>query len=139
VKAAVLLDAGPLVAYLDPGERYHEWACVRLREFDAPLLTCEAVISEACFLLRATRVLPYTPVEVVDSGLIRVSFRLQEEASAVGRLMRRYANVPMSFADACLVRMAEQYQNSRVLTIDRHFTIYRKHGREVIPTIMPPL
>jgi predicted nucleic acid-binding protein len=53
--------------------------------------------------------------------------------------MQRYANVPILLADACLVRMAEQHQNSRVLTIDRHFTIYRKNGREVIPTIMPPL
>jgi predicted nucleic acid-binding protein len=139
VKAFVLLDAGPLVAYLDPHDTYHDWAVARWRELEPPLLTCEAVITEACFLLRSTGPSAYAPIEIVEQGHIRTRFRLAEQAPAVARLMKRYANVPISLADACLVRMAEQYQNSRVLTIDRHFTIYRKNGREVIPTIMPPL
>lgn len=138
MKPPVLLDTGPLIAYLDPHDYYHDWAVARWRELDPPLLTCDAVITEVCFLLRASRTPTYSPIEIIQEGLIRAAFRLEEEALAVARLMRRYASVPMSFADACLVRMAERHPNSRVLTLDRHFTIYRKNGREVIPTIMPP-
>jgi predicted nucleic acid-binding protein len=56
----------------------------------------------------------------------------------VGALLGRYAEVPMSLADACLVRMAERHAKSRVLTLDRDFRIYRKHRRHVIPTTLPP-
>jgi predicted nucleic acid-binding protein len=55
----------------------------------------------------------------------------------VKALLLRYANVPMSLADACLVRMAEQYPSSPVLTLDRDFRLYRKNGRQVIPARMP--
>ncbi len=54
-----------------------------------------------------------------------------------GRLVKRYADVPMSLADACLVRMAEQHVQSKVLTLDQDFRIYRKHSRQVIPVLMP--
>lgn len=138
MKPPVLLDTGPLVAYLDTGDQHHAWARARLGTIEPPLLTCEAVISEACFLLRASRGAFYSPVEIAAQRIIRAPFRLDEEALAVARLMRRYANVPMSFADACLVRMAEQYPDSRVLTLDGHFKLYRKNGRQVIPTLMPP-
>jgi predicted nucleic acid-binding protein len=134
----MLLDAGPLVAYLDPSDHFHSWARDCLKEIEIPLLTCEAVITEACFLLHASRVLPHALLEIMENGLIRASFHLQEEVPVIARLMKRYADLPMSLADACLVRMAEQHSNSRILTIDRHFKIYRKNGREVIPTLMPP-
>jgi predicted nucleic acid-binding protein len=52
-------------------------------------------------------------------------------------LMRKYGDVPMSLADACLVRLAEIIPHSIVLTLDRDFTVYRKHGRQVIPLLIP--
>jgi predicted nucleic acid-binding protein len=61
---------------------------------------------------------------------------LEQEADAVGRLMRRYASVPMSLADACLVRIAERTANATVLTLDSDFRIYRQKGRRLIPLIM---
>jgi predicted nucleic acid-binding protein len=102
-----------------------------------PLLTCEAVVSETCFLLRHARGGPSAVLELIDRGALRIAFRLEDNVGAVGRLMARYASVPMSLADACLVRMAEQHSDSRVLTLDRDFRLYRKHGRHAIPAIMP--
>ena len=59
------------------------------------------------------------------------------EITAIAKLIVRYKNIPMSLADACLVRMAEQYPDSIVMTLDSDFKVYRKNGRQVIPTIMP--
>ncbi len=64
-------------------------------------------------------------------------FRLEQEARWVGKLLLKYEAVPMSVADACLVRMAEQTDDSPVFTLDGDFKIYRRHGRQVIPTLMP--
>jgi uncharacterized protein len=133
----VLLDAGPLVAGLNRRDRYHSWAIDQINQIRQPLLTCEAVLSEACFLLSKIANGSGAVMELVRRGVLAVPFRFAEEAAAVARLLKRYANVPMSFADACLVRMAEQHGRSTVLTLDRDFNVYRKNGRQVIPTIMP--
>jgi len=74
---------------------------------------------------------------LVREGHVQVPFRLQDEAAAVAELLARYASVPMSLADGCIVRMAEQIEGSMVFTLDSDFRIYRMHGRRVIPTIMP--
>ncbi len=95
------------------------------------------MITEACYLVRNWRLGGQAVMDLVGQGLVAVPFRLEEEAEAITELLARYSSVPMSLADACLVRMAEQHANSVVLTLDRDFKLYRKHGRQVIPTIMP--
>lgn len=75
--------------------------------------------------------------ELVNRGLVSLSFDLKDEIEAVRKLIARFSNLPMSLADACLVRMSEQFSKSTVLTLDSDFQIYRKHGRKVIPLIMP--
>ena len=132
----VLLDTGPLVAFFNRRDRHHDWTVEQWARLEPPLLTCEPVLSEASFLLgRAGRAAPV--LELVARGLLKISFSLQDQATAIARLMARYEDVPMSLADACLVRMSEQLTDSQVLTLDRHFTIYRRHGRRTIATIMP--
>lgn len=91
---------------------------------------------EAAHLLRRARG-EQTLLELVRRGLVTTSFRLTDELSRVAKLMARYENVPMSLADACLVRMAEQHDDSAIMTLDSDFRIYRKNGRQVISTIMP--
>ncbi len=78
-----------------------------------------------------------TVLELVEAGLIRVAFHLTDELSLIRKLMVRYSDVPMSLADACLVRMSEQQANSVVVTLDGQFRIYRKHGRQAIPLLLP--
>lgn len=137
MKRPVLLDTGPLVAYLNARDKYHDWACRQFADIAPPLLTCEAVISEACFLLRHWPEATYAVMELFRRELIMVPFRLELEITPVQRLLKRYANVPISLADACLVRMAEQHAESILLTLDSDFVVYRKHGRHVIPTLAP--
>ena len=102
-----------------------------------PLHTCDAVISEACFLLRKTTSGVDRLMEFLERGVTLLDFPLQEELPAVRKLLRRYRDVPMSLADACLVRMSEITEEPMVLTVDSDFTIYRRNGRQVIPVLMP--
>lgn len=76
-------------------------------------------------------------LELLETGMIMIPFRLQDEMKTIKELMLRSVNVPMSLADACLVRMSEQHPDSTVLTIDSDFKIYRKNKRQVISLITP--
>ena len=138
MRGPILLDAGPLVSFLDRLDRYHEWAADQLREPPGPQFTCEAVIAEACYILRKVPGGRRAVVDLIVRGALVVPFRLEVEAAAVDRLLGRYADVPMSLADACLVRMSEVHDSSRVMTLDSDFRIYRKDGRNPIPLIAPP-
>ncbi len=133
-----ILDTGPLVAFLAANEAHHEWVVERFRELPPQFLTCEPVLTEACFLLRfAPKALEQID-RFLEQGWIQVPFRFAAERARVMQLMRSYRDVPMSFADACLVRMAELHRDVPVLTLDKHFLVYRKNGREVIRTIISP-
>jgi predicted nucleic acid-binding protein len=133
----VVLDTGPLVAFLDGRDRHHRWSTAQWSEAEPPLLTCEPVLTEACFLMRQWPRGPAAVLELVGRGIVNVAYSVEADAEALGRLINRYNNVPMSLADACLVRMVERHPKATVLTLDRDFRVYRTHGRRVIPAIMP--
>ena len=137
MKAPVITDTGPQVALLNRRERKHAWAREQWTRVDPPALTCEAVLSEGCFLLQSIDGGVDGLMQLLRRGVVQIAFDLAEESPAIERLLKRYKNVPMSLADACLVRMAEQFPASTVLTLVGDFRIYRKSGREVIPTLMP--
>jgi len=139
MKGPVILDTGSLVAYLLKRERAHDWAKRQFQDSNAPFLTCEAVLSEACFLLRSIPDGPRAVFQMVVRGAIHVDFCVGDHASNIEELISRYANVPMSMADACLVRMTEIKDHAPILTLDRDFLVYRKHGREAIPCLMPEM
>jgi predicted nucleic acid-binding protein len=138
VKTRVILDTGPLVALIDAAEKDHDWAMAQWGDIAPPLLTCESVISEACFLLDQTRTGSAAVLEMLLRKAITIPFRLDDHLHEVHALRKKYSDVPMSVADASLVRMAEQLSHSAVLTVDRDFKLYRKHRRHVIPLIVPP-
>lgn len=137
MKGPVITDTGPLVALLNRREQQHAWAREQFSLIQAPAITCEAVISEAAFLLRDVDSGIDALMKLLQRGVVATSFTLADELPAVARLLKRYASVPMSLADACLVRMTEQFTTSAVLTLDSDFRIYRKSGRMVITTLMP--
>jgi len=126
-----------LVALLNRRDRHHAWAETVWSEVEAPLLTCEAVLAESCHLLRRTEAGPAAVMELLRRGAIAIGFSLAEESPAVGRLIKRYGDVPISLADACLVRMSELLTGSEVMTVDSDFRVYRRQGRGIIPTMMP--
>ena len=131
------MDTGPLAALLLKRERYHEWVKAQWQAMEPRLFTCESVISEACFLMRRVSHGPELLMELVREAQIEIRFDLQSELDAVSGLMERYANVPMSLADACLVRMSELDNESVVFTLDSDFRRYRRNKRQVIPLIIP--
>lgn len=133
----VLIDTGPLVALLTRNDRHHAWVREVLDAVEPPVFTCEAVISEACFLLSRLRDGQDAVFELLSNDIVKVDFRMFAEVDALRALTKKFANVPMSLADACLVRMSELEPQSRILTLDDDFRIYRRNRRQVIPTIMP--
>ena len=138
MKTSIIVDAGPLVAYFDRDSSEHDWVRTQASRLEPGWLTSEAVLSEAAHLLRRARVPADELLELVEKRLILVPFQLDEEVGALRRLLRRYRNVPMSLADASLVRLAELYENSLVFTLGSDFAIYRRFDRRPIPLLMPP-
>jgi predicted nucleic acid-binding protein len=132
-----IVDTGPLVAFFDRSERHHLWAAARIEELDAPLLVCEAVLTEATYLLARFPNAEDALFSLLQNGALVVAFRLHEHIGVVRRLLQKYRDTPMSLADACIVRMAEIHEDHSVLTLDSDFTVYRRHGRIPI-TLMHP-
>jgi len=131
----IIVDTGPLVALLNARDTHHAWARDTFDDVEPPLWTCEAVISEACFLVRQLKDGADAVLALVARGVIQVDLALSADVEPVRKLMTRYASVPMSLADACLVRMTEIHTRSAVLTLDKDFGVYRRNGRHVVPVI----
>ena len=132
-----LADSGPLIALLEQAEKDHTWAVEAMHSAPLPLLTCEAVLTEACFLLKRQRRDPNDLLIMAQRGFFRVAFDFNREQEALRGLLTSYADLPMSFADACLVRMSELHPEAAVWTLDRDFKIYRRNRRSSIPLISP--
>jgi predicted nucleic acid-binding protein len=137
VKQCVLVDTGPLVAFFNRRDRFHDWTVAQWNQISAPMLTCEAVVSEACFLLSSIKSGGDQIMQLIQRGILMISFHLDEHIDPVKRLLIKYQSVPISLADACLVRMSELHSNSYVFTLDSDFNLFRKDRRRIIPTIMP--
>jgi predicted nucleic acid-binding protein len=133
----VLLDTGPLVGYLNRADQHHQWAVSCWAALYDPLLTCESVLSEAIFVLQAEGADPEPVYGLVERGIVRLGFVVEQHRADVFRLLRKYADQPMSLADASLVRMAELTEDCQVFTTDKDFLIYRRKGRHVIPLLSP--
>lgn len=133
----IIADTGPLVAYFDRSDRHHVWAKEVMGTITEPLLTCDAVLAETSFLLQRGDIVADLPLQMVERGALISRFDTVQEARSLRILMDRYRNVPMSLADACLVRLSELHPPAKVWTTDSDFTIYRRHRRALIPLIMP--
>jgi len=131
----VLVDAGFLVALLSRRDSYHQWAVAQAPGHAPPWRTCEAVLSEAFHLLGA-RGAPGLSALLHRRALI-VTFDMDDDLESVLKLLQKYADVPMSLADACLVRMTETLSDPIILTTDSDFRIYRRHSRHMVPCLTP--
>jgi predicted nucleic acid-binding protein len=101
------------------------------------MYTCEPVLTEACYLLATLAGGSQSVLKMLETGAMRINLHVENELTPIKTLMARYRNVAMSLADACLVRMSELHGAGVVLTLDSDFIIYRRHGRQVIPVILP--
>jgi predicted nucleic acid-binding protein len=133
----ILLDSGPLVGFVSETDQHHRWAMDVWNSLYEPLWTCEAVLSEAIFLAQSDGVSIDALLELFERGLVKIDFSVSSHQPDVWQLLRKYADQPMSLADACLVRMAELNDNCQIFTTDKDFLVYRRKGRHVIPLLSP--
>lgn len=132
-----IVDTGPLVALLVGDDHFHTWAVEQSKEAPSHVLSCEAVISEALFLLKRDGHEADDLFGLVDVGFLRVDLDFHEESVRIRELMQRYRDRPMSYADACLVRMAELHPGAIIWTLDQDFRFYRMHRSKVMPLRAP--
>lgn len=130
-----LIDTGPLVSVFARHEpRFGPWAKALIRGLPTPLITCEAVLTEAARFLGSAEPI----LGAITDGLIACPWSLADHGNRVRELVNKYADQPMDLADACLVAMSEQWWDCKVLTVDTaDFAIYRRRGRYAIPTLTP--
>ena len=121
----VLLDTGVIVALLDRSERLHRACAAAVRELQVPLITCEAVIAESCYLLRNLSGASEAVIENVAAGIVQIPFQLSRESAGVKQVLRKYSDRKIDLADACLIRLADEFGTADILTLDQDFLIYR--------------
>ncbi len=134
---ALLIDIGPWVALVSRNDTHHRWAVEQFRRLQPPLLSCEAVVAETCFLLRRSGFDPSLELQFIEHDVVHLPFMLQDQINAVSTLFKQCENFPASLADAALIHLAEINDSSVLLTTDSNFQIYRRHGRQTIPTLSP--
>ena len=132
---SALVDTGFLVALLSRRDANHRWAAAQAPRFPPPWISCEAVLSETSHLL-GRRGIP-SLASLLRRGALVCRYRFADDMDAVLKLLEKYSGVPISFADACLVRMTETLNDPMLLTTDDDFRIYRRHGRQIIPCLLP--
>ena len=132
---SVLADAGFVVALLSRRDTHHRWAIAQAQRFGPPWKTCEAALSEGFHLLGRDGASALR--DLLQREAIVVAFDLGDNLEAVLKLVAKYADVPASLADACLVRMTETLDDPILLTTDGDFGVYRRHGRQVVPCVRP--
>jgi len=120
-----LLDTGVIVALLDRSEKFHQACSETVRNLEAPLVTCEAVIAESCYLLRNLPGAPEAVIENVVAELFQLPFQLSREAFGVKQVLRKYRDRRIDLADACLICLADEFETADILTLDKDFQIYR--------------
>lgn len=126
---AILLDTGVIVALLDRSEHHHSQCVEVVSDIVGPLVTCEAVVAEACYLLRRTHGASEAIIKNIANGVFQIPVRLVDRAASVEKLLKKYHDVPMDLADACLVDLADQVDTGQILTLDSDFEIYRWRSR----------
>ena len=133
----VLVDAGPIVAFLRAQDEFHGWAIEQFKRFPQ-LLTCEAVLAESCARLAYYGNDQSAVVDLVQCGALNMDFSVTESVDRISKLMKKYKDRRMHLADACLVVMSERSAGVVVVTLDAaDFSVYRRHDREVVPHISP--
>lgn len=131
-----IVDTGVLVAYLNRRDNLHEWACKELDMVAPPLLTCEAVVAESCYLLQGSGG-DEAILKMIEDGFIEIPFSLGDHAKEVGQILTKYKSNKVSLADASLVRILELVKGGIILTTDSDFQVYRIHRNKKISVISP--
>jgi predicted nucleic acid-binding protein len=131
-----LVDAGPLIGWLNAGDQWHEWSVAALASRRGVLHTTEIVLGEACYHLGGNSAPVQALLTLVRDGGIVLHSLWPRHLVRTQILMAKFE--PMDAADASLVVLSELFPKARLVTIDaRHFRIYRRRENEPVPVITP--
>jgi predicted nucleic acid-binding protein len=133
--ANVLVDTSFLVAVLNRRDANHPWAAAQATKLPLPWKTCEPVLSEAFHILGRSGARQLS--DLLGRRALICAFQLGDNLEPILKFLEKYADVPMSLADACLLRMTEMLADPILFTADTDFRIYRRHSRQVVPCVMP--
>jgi predicted nucleic acid-binding protein len=131
----VLADAGFVVALLSNRDAHHQWAVSQAHDLRPPWSTCEAALSEAYHLLGECGAPSLG--QLLRRRAVVVAFEFTQNVEPVTKLIEKYSYVPVSLADACLVRMTETLAAPIILTTDEDFRVYRRHSWQVVLGVTP--
>lgn len=133
----IILDTGPFVALLDRSERSHLACTAFFKEVNGRFVTTEPVLTEVVYLLGPSFAIQKPALEFILKGGAEVVPQTLDSLQRAMQLMEKYRDVPMDFADATLVALAEERKTSEIFTLDRRgFATYRIHSRKAF-TIYP--
>ena len=130
-----LVDAGPLIGFLDKDDQWHEWSTRALEVLDEPLVTTETAVAEACHRLRKLRPALAVIPRLIAEGRLILAPVFSEQPRRVGELLAKYPE--MDAGDATLVVLSELFPRAKLITVDDDFRRYRRHRNQAIPLVMP--
>jgi len=125
----ILIDSGPLIALFDASDKYHSKAVNFIKNNKYPLITTIASVTETLHLLDFNRNAQIDFIEWIHRGGVEIANIENTDFGRLKELTEKYHDLPMDFADSCLVYLAEKNNFNTIATIDRDFTIYRIKGR----------
>lgn len=132
----ILIDSGPLIALFDASDKYHSEAVNFIKNNKYPLVTTIASVTETLHLLDFHRNAQIDFIEWIHRGAVEIANIENCDFGRLKELTEKYRDLPMDFADSCLVYLAEKLNLNTIATIDRDFTIYRIQGRRKFKIIL---
>ncbi len=132
----ILIDSGPLISLFDASDKYHQRSIEFIKSNTLSLVTTIASITEVLHILDFNRNAQIDFLEWIAQGGVQIFDIQQEDLPRIKELTVKYQDLPMDFADSCLVLLAEKTGIHTIVTIDRDFTIYRINGKKTFETVL---
>ena len=132
----ILVDSGPLIALFDSSDKYHQKTVQFIESNRFLLITTIASITETLHLLDFNRNAQLDFIEWVQRGGVEIANIINPDFQRIKQLTETYSDLPMDFADSCLVLLAEKMDINTIATVDRDFSIYRIKGKKAFKTIL---
>ena len=132
----ILIDSGPLIALFDRNDKYHLASVKFIKDNNSELVTTLASITETLHLLDFNRNAQIDFLGWVNAGAVTLAAISSDDLQRIKELTIKYSDLPMDFADACLVLLGEKLNINTVATIDRDFDVYRLKGKKPFTTLI---
>ena len=125
----IIIDTGPIVALFDKGDHYHNICKDTLKHICEPIITTLPVLTEVMYLLNFSSLAQELCLDFIESGGIDIHSENSNLFPRIHQLMKQYADLPIDFADASLIALAEERKITTIFTLDhKDFRIYKpKH------------